>query len=317
MNSESSVVGIKQLAYGAGSQGKKKEISFWLRPNEQVCIQHFHHTEDVSYLPHTYPEYCIVIGLKGSVTKCQLGERVVIGPGESLMSNSGVASDSSYLTHGQACEMICLSVRREVLLKLLVDFRSLQVIGQTSPVFLGKLTRRVLHACALDMVEEMQNRELGYEIVVEGLAMRILVETLRHWPRARIEMRKVDLTPKLPRREFVRAYDFMRRCPKDEFRLQTLCRYLGSSEERFTRLFRATTSESPARFYNRMLLERGRVLLRHRALSTKQISLELGFKTSSHFIAAFRRQFGKPPQIYRTHCDEPNAPDLGQTRHPQ
>jgi transcriptional regulator GlxA family with amidase domain len=129
--------------------------------------------------------------------------------------------------------------------------------------------------------------------------MRILVETLRHWPQSHIEMRKVDLTPKLPRREFVRAYDFMRRCPKDEFRLQNLCRYLGSSEERFARLFRATINDTPARFYNRMLLERGRVLLCDQTLSIKQISFELGFKTSSHFIVAFRRQFGTPPQEYR------------------
>ena len=287
------------MAHGAESKGHEKEISFWLRPSEQVCIQHFCHTEDVSYLPHSYSEYCIVICLRGSVTKTQLVETVVIGPGEALMSNSGVANDSGYMTHGHACEMICLSVNRQVLLKLLVDFRSMHVIGRTSPVFLGKVNNRVLHSCALDIVGELQNRKLGHKIVVEGLAMRILVETLRNWPQSRIEMRKVDLTPKLPRREFVRAYDFMRQCPKDEFRLQNLCRYLGSSEERFTRLFRATTNETPARFYNRMLLERGRVLLCDRTLSIKQIGFELGFKTTSHFIVAFRRQFGMPPQEYR------------------
>ncbi len=303
MNLESAVLGIKQLAHGAESRSQKKEVSLWLRPNEQVCLQHFRHTQDVSYLPHTYPEYCIVVCLRGSVKKSQLGEHVLASAGEALMSNSGVASDSSYLTHGEACEMICLSVSRDVLLKLLVDFRSLHVTGQASPVFLGKFHNRVLHTSALDMVTEMHQRELGHEIVLEGLAMRVLVETLRHWPRARIEMRKVDLTPKLPRPEFVQAYDYMRRCPKDAFRLQTLCRYLGSSEERFTRLFRATTGESPARFYNRMLLERGRVMLTNPELSTKRIGLELGFKTSSHFIAAFRRQFGKPPQEYRAQAD--------------
>ena len=48
---------------------------------------------------------------------------------------------------------------------------------------------------------------------------------------------------------------------KDEFRLKNLCRFPGSSEERFTRLFRAATNASPAQFYNRMLLERGRTQL--------------------------------------------------------
>jgi AraC-like DNA-binding protein len=95
----------------------------------------------------------------------------------------------------------------------------------------------------------------------------------------------------------------MRWCRKDAFRVQHLCRFLGSSEERFTRLFRAATSDSPASFYNRMLLERGRDLLRDRSLPVKEVSYLLGFKTSSHFVVAFRRQFGTTPLEYRNACD--------------
>ena len=133
------------------------------------------------------------------------------------------------------------------------------------------------------------------------------METLRAWPRAGVEKCAVDFHPRLPRREFVRAYEFMRWCRKDAFRVEHLCRFLGSSEERFTRLFLAATHSTPASFYNRMLLEHGRDLLRLQALSVKEVSSLLGFKTTSHFIAAFRHQFGKPPQEYRLTC-EPAAP---------
>jgi AraC-like DNA-binding protein len=51
-------------------------------------------------------------------------------------------------------------------------------------------------------------------------------------------------------------------------------------------------------------LERGRVLLCDRTLSIKQIGFELGFKTTSHFIVAFRRQFGLPPQECRQKHDQ-------------
>jgi AraC family transcriptional regulator len=157
----------------------------------------------------------------------------------------------------------------------------------------------VLRDCARDVVEELRERRNGYEIVVNGLAMRMLVETLRAWPPGRVERCEVDWIPRLPRRDFVRAYEFMRWCRKDDFRLQNLCRFLGASEERFARLFRASAKETPATFFNRILLRRGSDLLRDPLLSVKEVSYMLGFKTSSHFVVAFRREFGATPNDYR------------------
>jgi AraC-like DNA-binding protein len=74
---------------------------------------------------------------------------------------------------------------------------------------------------------------------------------------------------------------------------------LGSSEERFNRLFLASTRHTPAKFYNWLLLERARELLREPQYSIKEIGFQLGFKTCSHFIAAFRREFAVTPQEFR------------------
>jgi transcriptional regulator GlxA family with amidase domain len=95
----------------------------------------------------------------------------------------------------------------------------------------------------------------------------------------------------------------MRWCRKDKFRLQHLCQHLGSSEERLNRLFLASTRQTPASFYNRMLLERAQQLLRKPECSIKEIGFDLGFKTCSHFIAAFRREFATTPQEFRKHSD--------------
>jgi len=40
-------------------------------------------------------------------------------------------------------------------------------------------------------------------------------------------------------------------------------------------------------------------LLRNPRLSVKEIGYELGFKTSSHFVASFRREFNVSPQEFR------------------
>lgn len=167
------------------------------------------------------------------------------------------------------------------------------------PVFLGRIQSRVLFDCARDMVEELNERKPGHDVVVEGLAMRMLIETLRSWPVKHIEQCEVDWTQRLPRRDFVRAYEFMRWCRKDDFRLDQLCHLLGSSEARFARLFRASAKEGPASFFNHILLSRGSMLLRDRSLSVKEIAYMLGFKTASHFGASFRREFGVTPESYR------------------
>jgi AraC-like DNA-binding protein len=310
--SESLIAHLDPKGLGRPPGGREPECSFWSRPDGQLCVQYFQPGENVSYQPHTHSEYVIVLCLSGAVAKTQLGQTCVVGPGETMMGNFGVEHASAYLHDGKPCEAICLTVSQRVLGGLLNDFRLPPMRGQQMPVFLGKLDDRILHACAVDIANELRGRALGHAIVIEGLALRVLIETLRAWPRARVEACAVDFTPRLPRHDFVRAYEFMRWCRKDAFRLERLCRFLGSSEERFTRLFLAATNSTPASFYNQMLLEHGRDLLRDPALSVKEVSFLLGFKTPSHFIMAFRRQFGRSPQEYRHNWDG-GAPPASRT----
>jgi AraC-like DNA-binding protein len=273
---------------------------FWTRGDGQMCLQNFRPEADIFFQPHTYSEYTIVICLEGEVSKTQLGQTQVIGRGGSLIGNLGIEHTSGYWArNGRACEAVVLSVERSVLDGLTTEFNLPSVAGTTGPAFLGAVENEVVHDCAQAISQELRSGLPGHKIMVESIATRILVETMRAWPRSKIEKIEADLSPRLPRREFVRAHEFMRYCRKENFRLQHLCQFLGSSEERFARLFLASTQHTPASFYNRMLLERARDLLRDPKLSVKEIGFSLGFKTSSHFIAAFRRECGATPQEYR------------------
>jgi transcriptional regulator GlxA family with amidase domain len=186
---------------------------------------------------------------------------------------------------------------------LTADFKMLSWGDATCPAFIGKVQGAALLDCAKGMAHELRDGREGQKIIVETQAMRLLVETIRLWPRLGVVDVEVNSTQRLPRREFIRAYEFMRWCRKQNFRLQPLCRLLGSSEERFTRLFLASTQQTPAAFYNRMLLERACELLADPALSIKEIAYELGFKTSSHFVTVFRRRHAISPQKYREQCN--------------
>lgn len=276
-----------------------RESSYWSRLDGKLFLQHFYPSRLVEYPCHTHSEYNIVVCLEGAVSKTQMGETHVIEAGEAVMCNFGVEHASSYRTGSRAAESVSLTVDRRILSGLLSPQQSGKEEGHHIPVLLGRINSPVLYSCACDVVNELKERRPGYEVVLEGLAMRMLIETLRAWPVRRIEQFEVDWTPRLPRRDFVRAYEFMRWCRKDDFRLDHLSRVLNSSEARFARLFRASVNESPASFFNRILLCRGCMLLRDKSLSVKEISHLLGFKTASHFVVAFRREFGTTPQSYR------------------
>jgi AraC-like DNA-binding protein len=264
-----------------------------------MCAQYFRPSGDVTYEPHTHSEYTLVVCLAGAVSKTQFGRNCVVGRGGAVMGNFGVEHASAYVRDGEPCEAVSLTVNRKALDQLLAEFQLPLPHENACPVFLGSLENSILSRSARELARELQAREHGHKIVIQGLGMRMLVEALRAWPRSQVDRCEVDSRPRLPRRDFVRAYEFMRWCRKDAFRLKHLCGLLGSSEERFARLFRAATDCSPATFYNRLLLERARDILRDPSLSIKEVGFEVGFRTTSHFIAAFRQRFGASPNEYR------------------
>ncbi len=297
---------VKPVFDGASSLAQAGALPsiFWTREDGQVSLQSFRPESDLLLQPHTYAEYTIAICLEGEITKSQLGATEVIGRGESIISNHGLEHSSSYRSvNGRRCDAVVLAFDRRVLETLVSEFKLPAVDNSTSPTFVGKVGNAAVHECARAIAEELRRGLPGHRLVVETMSMRLLVETLRAWPREHIEKLPADLSPRLPRRDFVRAHEFMRWCRKDNFRLQRLCQFLGSSEERLNRLFLSSTRHTPANFYNRMLLERAQELLRHPQYSVKEIGFQLGFKTCSHFIAAFRREFEVTPQEFRKRAD--------------
>lgn len=281
-----------------GLAGPGQPLSrFWSRPDGHLHVQWYRADSQVEFAPHTHSEFNIVVGLEGAVETRQLGCAETVEGGEAMMgSNPGILHSSRYLTGGRGCEAVSMTFSPEFAQDL---FGLTKLPDAQQRAYLGKVSSSIIAKSAREIVDEMKTRAFAHETIVEGLATRILVESFRLWPGYGRQIVEADLTPRLARRDHIRAFEFMRWCRKDAFRIEHLCRYLGTSEERFNRLFRAATSDSPASFYNRLLLEQGRDLLTDRSLSVKEISYQLGFKTPSHFVVTFRRQFGRTPQEYR------------------
>lgn len=200
---------------------------------------------------------------------------------------------------GRTCEAVSIATDSRLFTSLTADFQLPCSKKEMCLAFTGKVQSAALANCAHSIAHELKHKPSGHNIVLETQAIQLVIEAIRAWPREAVKEIAYQAALRLSRREFVRAYEYMRSCRKEDFRLQHLCRFLGSSEDRFARLFLASTGDTPARFYNRLLLDRALDLLRDAKLSIKRITFELGFKTSSHFIAVFHREFAISPQEFR------------------
>ncbi|MBB4121468.1 AraC family transcriptional regulator [Martelella radicis] len=85
--------------------------------------------------------------------------------------------------------------------------------------------------------------------------------------------------------------------PDDHANLEELARFAGAGTRTLERLFRRETGLSFSEWRNRLRLMEAVNHLSHGKSSVEIASL-LGYRSASAFVAAFRRNFGVPPQSY-------------------
>jgi AraC family transcriptional regulator len=85
----------------------------------------------------------------------------------------------------------------------------------------------------------------------------------------------------------------------EEISLSTLARLAGLSAYHFSRAFKQSFGTPPHRYLTSRRMERAKSLLAKPDLSVTQIGLEVGFRETSSFSAAFRKLTSETPTDYR------------------
>lgn len=116
---------------------------------------------------------------------------------------------------------------------------------------------------------------------------------------ARIPVKKPATKLELYKR-LLRGKDYLDSFHAEELRLSGVARAACISPYHFHRLFREAFGETPNQYLQRRRLERARELLRTTDRGVTNISLDVGFESSTSFSALFRRTFGYSPREYRS-----------------
>jgi len=89
-----------------------------------------------------------------------------------------------------------------------------------------------------------------------------------------------------------------------EIDLNTLASQLNLSYSWFRKTFKEYTGHSPARYFQLLKLRRAQRLLSDTEMSIKEIAYSLGFKSTEHFFAIFKKHTGCTPSSYRNYGRE-------------
>lgn len=147
------------------------------------------------------------------------------------------------------------------------------------------------------LLAEAAQKEAGYRLKVDLIAMELLVESLRLssdlviYPSRPVDSRYRE------RIEPVKAY--LEAHLAEEVDLVSLSRAAALSPYYLSRLFKAHVGISPHQYLIRIRIKRAAELLQNSSLTVTQVCYQVGFNSLSHFITTFRQHTGLTPSQYR------------------
>lgn len=160
---------------------------------------------------------------------------------------------------------------------------------------------------ALDMMLHFVREQCGAE-----LALAVADQFLHHAIREHGAHQRMELGARygLHDAKLIEVIRLMEDTIENPLYVQTAAARVGLSSRQIERLFRRHLRESPATFYLRLRLERGRKLLLHTVAAVAEVALACGFGSRSHFAHAYKRHFGRTPAEERRRPTD-GTPALG------
>lgn len=273
---------------------------FWLSSDLEICVHEFEYlTTGFDALPHTHAEFNITFCLDQNLEYDIEGKLERLGPGEVIAINPGQLHFGRYGNGSVAARGVTLHISERAIRSLLAQMHMVRENDECLISFSGKAHSPMAVHLVREMIQELEKREQGYEILVRSLIPQVLVHLFRDALTPTLSVVRRDVPRQLPSWQMVQALEYMNSRGKSEFSLAELCSRIGSSPSRFIRLFTTSANASPHTFYNLLVISKAQELLRTETYSIKEVAYQLGFQNDAHFCTVFRQLCGVTPKAFR------------------
>jgi AraC-like DNA-binding protein len=274
---------------------------FWFSREAEICLHPFcYRPGDMDSLPHTHDEYNIVFCLTPGLSYSVRGRVETLTPGDVLVINPGEAHSGHYGSRGIDARGLTLHIPVRTLKKILAKMRFPGDLDHRSVLVLDKMGDPSIVPLVEGLMREIDQRQSGYEMVVDSIVLQILVYLFRSLLRPSLVPDARETVRQLPSWQMVRTLEYMNARGKNKFSVAELCAEIGTSASRFIQLFKNSVSSiSPHVYYNRLIVDKAQKILAAGDLSVKEVAYELGFQNESHFCKVFRACAGVTPGNFR------------------
>jgi AraC-like DNA-binding protein len=144
----------------------------------------------------------------------------------------------------------------------------------------------------LNLIEEEKS---GYQQEVSGATIHLLGHILK--------IRKNEIFKGENTESIVKKAKFiMIQNLTSNINIEEIADTLAVGYSRFRKVFKKYTGMSPAHYHNELRLQEAKNMLTFTEKSIKQISIELGYKSTFYFSGLFKAKTGKSPNQFRKAC---------------
>ena len=144
-----------------------------------------------------------------------------------------------------------------------------------------------------EIIREWEEKRIGYELVIRAAILRLFAGILRYWHKESYG------APDLPLPDVVKnalAYLDVHYATATEQEVADAC---AISYNHFSRLFKRSLGRSFSDYLTQIRIREAEKLLIFTDKSITEIAMDVGFSSSSHFIARFREHRQIPPRQFR------------------
>lgn len=157
---------------------------------------------------------------------------------------------------------------------------------------------QLIKTIALSLIENSDDGTYLDKLYAESLVQALSLHLLTNYSES--SSNRLHRTGGLSGYKLSRVKEFIEAHLENDLGLAELAAAAGLSTFHFARAFRISTGQTPQQYVMERRIERAKQLLSKPDIPLVEVGLRSGFKTQSHFTAAFRRSTRLTPKTWRS-----------------
>ena len=186
----------------------------------------------------------------------------------------------------------------------LIDFLIMEPLFREEDQFKRKLhlapqQARYVQEQLDQIISELRNAELGYQLSAKSLFIQLLVKLGRFFSEQRSVTEIGDSADDGRQRAIEQAIRYMESNYNESLSLDDIATQVFLSPNYFSELFKRRVGVAPWEYVTQLRLDEACVLLKKSDRAITDIALSTGFSDSSYFSKIFKERFAQTPSQYR------------------